>query len=245
MPRALYDFCRADDLEPVMATAQVVMQTSRQTRDYLLCKECEGILSKNGENWLLPRLARYKGNFRVYEILQKVPPDVDEEDIIAYSASRNPEIDVNSITHFAAGIFWKASVHSWKKGISKPKIDLGKYSDQLREFVYGVAPFPRETVLRVAVNPPEKAIINFVDPYLGQAADHQNFVFFVPGMQFVLGIKEGMNPEWTDMCFAKNTNHPIVVFDGSEDLKQIYQESTKNAYRPEKLKKLLKFRKPR
>ena len=114
------------------------------------------MLSKNGENWLLPRLARYKGNFRVYEILQKVPPDVDEEDIIAYSASRNPEIDVNSITHFAAGIFWKASVHSWRKGISKPKIDLGKYSDQLREFVYGVAPFPRETVLRVAVNPPEK-----------------------------------------------------------------------------------------
>jgi len=42
-------------------------------------------------------------------------------------ARSKPEIDVEKLTHFALGIFWKAGVHSWKKNKN-----LGVYGQPLR-----------------------------------------------------------------------------------------------------------------
>jgi len=47
-------------------------------------------------------------------------------------ARSKPEIDVEKLTHFALGIFWKAGVHSWKKNKDEPMINLGVYGQPLR-----------------------------------------------------------------------------------------------------------------
>lgn len=52
MPRALYDLCRAPDSEPVFVSSELMVQTSRQTQDHLLCEGCDTSLSTNGEDWL-------------------------------------------------------------------------------------------------------------------------------------------------------------------------------------------------
>jgi len=137
MPRALYDLCRAPDSEPVFVSSELMVQTSRQTQDHLLCEGCDTSLSTNGEDWLLPKLATLNDRFLLYEILRKVPPDAVEGDIAIYAAARNPEINVARIVHFAMGIFWKASVHPWKKGRTEPRIELGPYSEKLRMFLRG------------------------------------------------------------------------------------------------------------
>jgi len=52
MPRALYHLCRAPDSEPVFVSSELMVQTSRQTQDHLLCEGCDTSLSTNGEDWL-------------------------------------------------------------------------------------------------------------------------------------------------------------------------------------------------
>lgn len=47
--RAVYKLIREDEGEdPIVMTTSVVMQTSRQVRDYVLCAECEDRFSKGG-----------------------------------------------------------------------------------------------------------------------------------------------------------------------------------------------------
>src|SRR5258708_14354554 len=61
LPSGVYKFCRAPDSEPIIVTPEVVMQSSREIQDYLLCKDCDQMLSQKGENWLLPLLAEIDG----------------------------------------------------------------------------------------------------------------------------------------------------------------------------------------
>lgn len=235
MPRALYDLCRTEDSEPVKVTSQVIMQTSRQTKDYLLCAECDNLLSKEGETWLLPKLATYNDGFPLYDILQKVPPDITDDDgSMGYAISRNPEINVNAITHFVMGIFWKASAHSWLKDKKEPRIELGPYGERVRKFLRGEADFPDNMVLNLGVVPPSIKFINFLDPYEGSGSP-RNFVFNIPGMQFGLTVGKTIFPDVKQTCFYRNPLHPIVVADFARDMKKIYQAQSKKAHKSRKL----------
>src|SRR6266850_1626361 len=73
IPRAMYDYCRTADSEPVLMTTEVMMQTSRQLQDHLLCKLCEDVLNVGGEQWLLPLLARIDQTFPLLGIVEKFP----------------------------------------------------------------------------------------------------------------------------------------------------------------------------
>jgi hypothetical protein len=78
-------------------------------------------------------------------MLVKCPPDVVEGDSALFAAAKNPDIDVAKLTHFAMGIFWKASVHSWSKEKTDPPVDLGKYGERVRRFLRrSVSILPRE-----------------------------------------------------------------------------------------------------
>jgi hypothetical protein len=60
-----------------------------------------------------------------------------------YLATQNPEIEVEKLTHFALGLFWKASVHSWRGDTTRPRIDLGPYSEEIRKWLRGQNAFPK------------------------------------------------------------------------------------------------------
>jgi hypothetical protein len=113
MPRALYDHCREEGGNPVRIGDGYVMPTSRQTKFYLLCKGCEDILNKGGEQWVCPKLIWPDRNFELFEMLSGTC--VWQEDSGGlYWTKHNPAFDFQKLTHFALGIFWRASVHSWK-----------------------------------------------------------------------------------------------------------------------------------
>jgi hypothetical protein len=191
----------------------------------------------------LPKLATLNDRFLLYEILRKTPPDAVEGDVAIYGAARNPEINVARIVHFAMGIFWKASVHPWKKGRTEPRIELGPYSEKLRMFLRGETPFPEETVLTVGVQRADVKFITFIDPYRGSAAGHRNFVFHVPGMQFVLAVGKTIDAGLRQCCILGNPLHPITVLDVSERMMEIYRSQTSKAHRAQKLVEYLEARK--
>jgi hypothetical protein len=201
MPAGLYETCRSNTSEPIKVSDQIVMETSRQTQDYLLCvgkSSCEELLNREGEQWTLPMLMKKDRSFPLYALLQQSTLHVDEEDVKTYQASNIPGINVEKLAHFAMGIFWKASVHSWKKEKGDPRIKLGPYSEVIRRYLIGEANFPESVSLVVNVSAPARAPLLFTDPVSGQ--ERGSHFVYVPGILF--GIMVG----------GANTGDTIAMF---------------------------------
>lgn len=245
MPAALYETCRAPYSEPIKVSSEIVLETSRQTQDYLLCDGkdgCEEVLNSGGENWTLPMLMRKDRTFPLYDILAAATPEFDEPDLKAYSASKIPAIDVAKLTHFAMGIFWKASIHTWKKQPSDPRIKLGPYSEAIRRYLRGETGFPDRMVLAVDVGDPTNGMILFTDPVTG-AEKHSHFSY-VPGVLFTLMVGgTATAEELKARCFATNVHHPIVV---SENLTGLLESHLQRQYfKAPKSRKLIEAKKRR
>jgi hypothetical protein len=195
--------------DPIEVTAGKARQTSRQTTDYLLCTACEGILDRGGEKHVLPLLANEFG-FPFHDLLTGIPPDIAELDYKAYACARIPSLDCEKITHFAAGIFWKAAIHSWVLQGSTVKIDLQGYEEGLREYLLGANPFPDDVTLILRVVPPGLPSLSAVAPRQVRDPELDMFCFYVPGIDFSLFIGRTL-PEFQIGCFARNPNHPVFV----------------------------------
>ena len=73
IPKRMSDYCRPPGGNPISVMTELVIETARQVQDRLLCMDCEDLLNKGGEMWLLPLLARYEGLFRSTIFLRSFP----------------------------------------------------------------------------------------------------------------------------------------------------------------------------
>jgi hypothetical protein len=212
IPSALYDYCRGHGgLDPIAVTSDVALSSSRQVQDYLLCKDCEDVLNKGGESWLASKLATYKKAFPLYDLVTSGPPLFDENDCKVYCSVQNPLIDADKIAHFAMGIFWKASVHSWRGGEGEPMINLGPYSDKVRLYLKGEAGFPANMALAAVLSPPAVAYIGFNNPYEAMRDSYRNFMFVVPGVWFNLSVGKMVTSEAQSLCIGSHVLRPIMI----------------------------------
>lgn len=212
LPAALYDYCRGHGfVDPIAVTSDVVMSSSRQVQDYLLCKACEDVLNRGGESWLGSKLATYEKTFPLYDLVTSGPVLFDENDCKVYCSVQNPLIEPDKIAHFAIGIFWKASVHSWRGGENEPVIKLGPYSDKVRLYLRGEAPFPKHMALAAVLSPPDVAYIGFNNPYEAVRDAYRNFMFAVPGIWFNLSVGKMITSEALSLCIGSHVLRPIMI----------------------------------
>jgi len=216
-------------------TAKFVMPTSRQLQHPLLCQSCEDTLNKGGEHWLLPLLATIDKKFPLLDIIERVEPDLVDGTLRAYAASRNPDIEINKLIHFAMGVFWKASIHSWEGGSKMPRIELGLYREKLRAFLRAETPFPRNMGLVLGVSPRERALVSISLPYQNPVREWHSFTFHVPGVLFVLNVGKKLGPDMPHICFATNPAHPLLVADLSQDIASVVRAVIGKAHKSKKL----------
>lgn len=220
MPRALYSYCRSADAEPIKISSEIALSTSRQTKAYLLCSKCEGVLNEGGEMWILPKLAGIdRKSFPLYEIISSEAPAFDEPDMKIYYGANIPGLEIGKITHFAMGLFWKAGVHSWHKDGKTSRIELGPYAEKIRKYLIGDDAFPRHVTLSVNVTEPSKAMNVFTDPdeTFSREGGCRTHFCYVPGLLFILNIGRQISRELALGCFAADRHHPIVVSDVLHD----------------------------
>jgi len=235
IPQAMYDYCRSTDSEPVIMTSRVVMQTSRQVQHPLLCRDCEDVLNKGGENWLLPLLATMDKKFPLLDIIERFQPDVVDGELRMYAASRNPAIEIDKLIHFAMGVFWKASIHSWEGGSKTPRIELGPYGESVRAFLRGETLFPKNMGLILSATPREKALVSFSLPYRNPVSEFHSFTFHVPGLLFVLSVGKNLGADVPRVCFGTNPAHPILVADLAQDIASVGASIFGKAHKSRKL----------
>jgi hypothetical protein len=58
------------DGDPVVMTPEIFLSTTRQLKEYLLCSDCEQMLAKKGEDYVIPLLRQDKNNFPLLKLLR-------------------------------------------------------------------------------------------------------------------------------------------------------------------------------
>ncbi len=241
-PAGLYRYCQARELGPVRMTPNEIAVANEEVTAYLLCEECEQQLNRDGENWLLPKLATIEKTFPFYDLLVTGPPDTVENGVAAYACSRNQKIGFRKLTNFAVGVFWKASVHSWRKGKPGPLIELGKYREPLRLFLLREGGFPEYASLTIGIMPPEKAVIGFNMPQLRGTRPYHQYLFYVPGMIFILSVGRQVTGQQKEICFFSNPLHPIILADLSQDIYKLLGRNIKNAVKSTEVREFMDAR---
>jgi len=228
VPRGVYALCRANNApnpNPFLITNQFSMQTSRQMQVPLLCFRCEQLLREKGEDWVIPELAQYGSAFGFLDKLQTVQPLHNEPDFISYVLSQVPAVKVADFVHFFVGIFWKASVHPWRKGRTDPWINLGAFSEEMRKFLLGEAPFPAAMALSVTMLPRPVTLISFHPPYetIGANGD-RNGHFYVCGFNTTLWMGPNI-PIEISATSIHQAPHYLTVVDNRDAITQKFRDA--------------------
>jgi len=58
--------------------AKEIGHSDEELAAYLLCSKCENLLNRDGETWLVPKLATAEQSFPFYDLLVQGQPDVVE-----------------------------------------------------------------------------------------------------------------------------------------------------------------------
>jgi hypothetical protein len=240
MPAALYDYCRPPGGEPISFNTRLVIESSRQLQHHLLCRECEGILNKGGEEWILPLFARLNGSFPFHDLLIKMPPAVVDGDAKLYATAKNPEIDTAKLMHFAMGIFWKAAVHPWRGDETDPLVDLGAYGEPIRKYLRSEGPFPAEMLLMIGVLPTPVKHIAFNAPYQGSSLKWRNFLFYVLGIEFTLLVGKVLTEGQLAASFTGNPERPVLLVNFAPSVQDIAVDVMKKAHKAKNVEKYLK-----
>jgi hypothetical protein len=213
IPAGCYAYCESELVSPLRVGNGVIFTTDRQTKDYLLCADCEEILNKGGEAWMIPKFTTIKHSFPFFTMLTNDPPFAEEGGAALYNAGANPLIDVQKVTHFAMGIFWRASVHSWEKGGVEPMIDLGPYSESIRTWLRGDTVFPEHVYLSISVSRPPHARVNMAAPFAASRKEWRTFSMYILGVFYGLCVGRLTDPIFKLISFFPAEGHTVMVSD--------------------------------
>jgi hypothetical protein len=240
IPAALYKECHLPGGFPVIYNNKLAYEGSHQMQAPLLCLDCEDILNKGGENWMIPLFAKADGSFGFHDLLTSAPAALVVDNARVYLAASNPQILSDRLIHFAMGVFWKAAVHTWISGNKEPLIDLREYAEPIRKYLRGEAPYPDEMVLNVGVLPVPVKHLAITAPYQGSHDTVTNFLFYVVGIEFVLLLGKNITDEEKQGSFTDNPGRPIIEVDFSPMLRDITADILKTAHKAKNIQKYLK-----
>lgn len=184
IPKGAYRLIqRETGLPPVLAKHDVIIRTSDQIKDHILCPTCEDRFSKNGEKWVLEYCHREGKGFKLKELIDAASPLCDNDGLKVYSASAIPDIKIDKLTYFVSSIMWRGSAHDWKLG--ENRISLGKYEEELRKYLLGEAGFPRNAAFQVSIIPDSQDWNLVMFPYGGRHQGSWQYRFLFMGILFI------------------------------------------------------------
>ncbi len=215
LSKGIYKVLRDDNEKnpnPWVLTGKTAFQTSRQMTAQLLCPSCEQRFSKHGENWVLKHCLRNNDSFSLASILASRTPDISSTTTTTrvYYASQIPEIDIPALAYFAASIFWRGSIYPWNDDGSIP-VQLGPFREQFRQYLVGVASFPKDCSLWVVVRDGKEIARLTYAPIGERKGNFHVYKFPMPGFAFTLMVGKNIPVNYRKQCFIHGSGNPIVV----------------------------------
>ncbi len=224
VPAAYYKIAgRSGDSNPYpfIITPNVTLKTSRQVQAHLLCRECEERFNSGGEDWVLKNVWRSDHDFPLQSALFSATPAFELSGTKAFSGRSVEPVLPERLSYFAASVFWRAAVRAWPiAGHTIPKLELGPYEDQLRQFLLNENSFPHGVALIVTVSSlttaGENRLVSFpVFTQRRHAYRHHNFI--VPGLRVEMLTGRALPPAARSMCVVHSAENLIFMSPGMDE----------------------------
>ena len=217
MPAALYKKSRnqaSSNPNPMQVTARRSVQTSRQLRNYVLCRDCEQLFSKQGENYVMTQV--FDGSkFPLLDTLRASTPSWRPgPGFTGYDMTSLPGVDREQLGYFAASVFWRASVHVWREAGEKAiTIDLGAYNEPFRKYLIGQDRFPENVAMLIIVCTDTISHESFYTPSLGRTGSDRTYSFMAKGLNFLMVVGKQVPQELRNLCAVTGTRKFILARD--------------------------------
>jgi hypothetical protein len=213
MPKAVARRIRAlSGSDPVYVTKNKSVCTSAGISDTVFCKACEDRLNRGGEQWMMSHCLREDKSFPLQETLSHARPDGQLRNAVVYHAAGLPSIDVPKIGYFAASVFWRGSVHTWRHGKHALKqVSLDSNEDEFRRYLLGQGVFPVDAALLVCVSPLQEPIPTCDYPYGGVEHGYRHYAFSIPGVFVDLFLGAFVPTGMHGMSIVRAFGNPIHV----------------------------------
>jgi hypothetical protein len=220
--------------EPMVLTSKRIFQSSRQITAHAFCADCEDRFDRNGEGWVLNKLANLS-TFPLRDMITAAPPLIDEGDFKAYSCDSVPGFRLDCIVHLAVGLFWKSAARTWNMiDGPAPRIQLGPYEESVRQFVLGTGAFPKNVCLVAYVDLSSPPLIAVTPPRQYRNDAFHLFVFYMNGLQFSLCVGKQAPLKFGEGCIATGPSHPIFLIpDAGKNMFAVLKELVRQS-RPSK-----------
>ena len=207
IPRAMYSYIRTSakkNPNPVIVGRDVTATTSKQGSDYVLCSDCEQLLNRNGESWMLRQVWDGK-RFPLLDRLSLAHRDYTFQEALVFSGNA-VGIDTDKLAYFGLSVFWRAAVHRWEYpfgGFTQP-INLGAAQESMRKFLLGQQDFPLETTVMATVCTDKESAGSFFMPCKAAGVPLTRFALLTLGVHFLLYL-EPMPNVIREFCCVKAT----------------------------------------
>lgn len=212
---------------PVYLRKGFALPTSQQLTAHLLCRDCEQLINKHGESWVLRNCYRGTGKFLLRDKLINATPLFSRLGECYLGTKSIHSIDINKIVYFAASMFWRSSIHKWKDRSKAINIRLGKrYEEEFRQFLLGAANFPKNAVIAVSISTSNEPLIGVPVPHGGKLGKYYYYNCIIPGIIFDLFLG-GELPEIARVgCIYHSEENVICLTDKVEQ--RLMQELVKS-----------------
>ncbi len=177
--------------------------TSEQITSHFLCSDCEQLLNKRGEMYVLKNCRRSDTEFGIGDIAQSLPLIDENGDTRALALGDSDQEMARYCSYFAASVFWRGSAGRWRiKGRTLTLAKLGPYEEEFRQYLLGMNGFPQHASLVMQVSDNlelDQAIL------LPETIRHKQRIrhkFHIPGMLFVLFVGKSIPDEPNPLSIA-------------------------------------------
>jgi hypothetical protein len=195
MPKSIYRSISkgfpeiGDNIVLISGHEKTAAYNSKQAKKHLLCEECENKFSRNGENIVIPLMAKPNG-FKLARAIKKFKLLSCANNEIWYFP---PNDDLaKAFMYFAISIAWRLSSADWGNfGIPETKgIIRGEYIKIFSDFLMGKTDTPNDTYLAVYVHNRNVDLPFMCFPTVKNHEGYQHIIFYIPGIRFSLLVGE-------------------------------------------------------
>jgi hypothetical protein len=152
LSKALYKIARKRG-GSVVKTPELFIQISNQVHDYLLCRDCEQLFTKNGEDYVMPLVKQNEGDFPLLKAVTEGVSLTKGPNHGSVYAGSELGIDTKKLAYYALSMFWRAAVHPWKTINQQTTSIRLRLEDKeaIRKYLLGEIEWPPGIVLQVTV----------------------------------------------------------------------------------------------
>jgi hypothetical protein len=210
--KALYRrFLKQSGETPIVMTPALVTTTSKQVRDFVFCRECEGRFNVGGERYVMSQISDARKSFPLRDTLRgQTPTPVGP--FLQFSG-HTAGVDANKLAYYAVSMVWRGAVHVWKSMAGQVTgLTVKSYMEEMRRYLLGETPLPANIYVFVLVCLDLVSQVQALSPFPVGGVSEQRFELLVNGIFFQVGI-DCPADVISNVCCVQAPGNPIFAGD--------------------------------